>query len=305
MNWIIAVLIGHFFNAISFVLDKIVLTKSIKDPYAFTFHVGLLGLISLVFIPFGFELPSNTQLALNLCTGIFFALSLLTFFLALASGETSRVVPFIGAAIPIFTLILEILFLHGQFSLNQLFAFGVLVFGTFFITLELKKKKPSARKHHQQMNAWILGIIAALFFAICFVMTKAAFDHQPFLSAFIWMRIGTFLFVLIFLLVAKHRKNIMRVFSLYTHKEAFPYMGSQLGGGIGFLCVNYAISLAPVALVNAMQGVQYAFLLIMAMIGSIKYPQFITESMTQKELVLKSIAVIIIGAGLALVAINA
>ena len=47
MSWLLAVLIGHLLNAVSFVLDKVLLTKSIQNAYAFTFFIGLLGLAAL------------------------------------------------------------------------------------------------------------------------------------------------------------------------------------------------------------------------------------------------------------------
>lgn len=295
MHWLLAVLIGHFLNAVSYVLDKVLLTKSIKDPFAFTFFIGVLGLAAVVMIPLGFDVPSGQLIALNLITGSLFSAALLFMFLALQGSETSRVIPFIGGGIPVFTLIFEILFLDGQLSSAQLAAFAVLVLGTVVIAIEFKDKKD---KQPFEYKTWLYGISAALFFAISFGLTKVAFDNQEFFSAFIWMRFGSVILPLTFLLWKSHRETIFESIHIFKEKAGLLYLVAQGFGAGGFIFVNYAISMASVSLVNALQGTQYAFLLIMAVIGTVKYPKLLMESMTRKSLVTKIIAVVIIGIGL-------
>lgn len=294
MSWIIAVIIGHFLNAISYVLDKVLLTKSIDNPFAFTFYIGVLGLLGIVLIPFGFEIPSLVQIAINLFAGATFIAALLFFFLALKDAETSRIVPFIGAGVPVATLIFELLFLDFRLTTYQLVAFSILVLGTILITVE--KKKVSSQKN--SWRTWASALLAALFFAASFGLTKVAFDTQPFISAFVWIRFGSFLFPLIFLFFSSARTAIIQTFPLLRTKEGGLYLLAQGFGAVGFIFINYAISLTSVSIVNALQGVQYALLLIMAIIGTIFYPKLLKESMDRTTIVLKVIAVCIIGVGL-------
>lgn len=298
MSWLVAVIIGHFLNAISYVLDKVLLGKSLDNPFAFAFYIGVLGLLGVVLIPFGFEVPSMAMIGFNFVTGATFIAALLFFFLSLKDAEASRIVPFIGGGVPVFTLVFELLFLDSTLSSYQLLAFAVLVFGTILITLE--KKKPGAKKN--SWTTWLFAVLAGLFFAVSFGMTKIAFESQPFISAFVWIRFGSFLFPLTFLLFKNQRTAIIEAIPLFKTKEGGLYLVAQAFGAVGFIFINYAISIASVSLVNALQGVQYALLLVMAIVGTLKFPDLLKESMTKQSLALKIVAVLIIGVGLYMIA---
>ena len=280
MGWLLAVIIGHLLNAVSYVLDKVLLTKSIKDSYAFTFWVGVLGLVAVVLIPFGFDVPSAGVIAFNLVAGACFTAALLFFFLALKGSEASRIVPFVGGAIPVLTLVFELLFLDTKLSGMMLVAFAVLVIGTIIIAIDVDAKK--GKKEKGSGKAWWFGLGAALFFAVSFGLTKIAFDNQEFFSAFIWMRFGSFLFPLTFLLFKKQRTDIIQSASLFKEKAGILYIVAQAFGGVAFVFINYAISLTSVSIVNALQGVQYAFLLLMAIVCSLFYPKLLKESMSKE-----------------------
>ncbi len=301
MNWIVAVIVGHSLNAVSFVLDKVLLTKSISNPFAFTFYIGVLGLLSLVLIPFGFDVPTTASILLNLVAGAAFTGALLFFFLALKGLEASRISTFIGGAVPVLTLVFELIFLDTIFSSVQLWAFAILVLGTIVITIDLDHKEQKGEK--QGAKAWVYGFISALLFAIAFGMTAIAFETQEFFSAFIWMRMGSFLFPLTFLFFKGPRAAIVDSTKIFKEKAGILYLVAQGVGAAGFIFINYAISIASVSIVNAMQGVQYAILLIMVVIGTVKYPQLLKENIGKKSIGIKILAVVIIGAGLALIAL--
>lgn len=303
MHWLAAVLIGHLFNAIAFVVDKVLLTKSFQNPFVYAFFIGALSGLAVVLLPFGVEWPGWSLFALDLAGGALFIASLLAFFYALQGGEASRIVPFIGGGIPVFTLVFEILFLDQQLTSQQLVAFAVLVVGTILIAIEFGNPDQNVeKKENQGWKAWAYGLAAALLFAVSFGLTKMAYDTQPFISAFTLQRFGSVAFALIFLVSGSKRAAIREAIPVLKTKAGLAFVGSQAVGAGGFVFINYAISLASVSLVNALQGVQYAFLLILAVIGTLKYPKLLKESMTTKSLVIKSIAVVIIGIGLYMVA---
>lgn len=304
MNWLLAVIIGHLLNAVSYVLDKVLLTKSITNAFAFTFWVGVLGLASVAMIPFGFDVPSAGLILLNAVTGILFIAALLFFFLALQGAVASRIVPFIGGTIPVLTLVFELLFLEPVLTPVTLVAFGILVFGTVLIAIDFDTRGENT-KQKQGARAWVYALIAALLFAVSFGMTKIAFESQNFFSAFVWMRWGSFLFPATFLLWKKQRRAIVESAKLFREKAGALYLLAQAFGGAGFIFINYAVSLASVSLVNALQGIQYAFLLIMAFAGSIVYPKLLHESMSKKSLAVKSVAVVVIGIGLYMISVYA
>ncbi|OGY85881.1 MAG: hypothetical protein A2233_00095 [Candidatus Kerfeldbacteria bacterium RIFOXYA2_FULL_38_24] len=304
MYWITAVLIGHGLNALSYVLDKVLLTKSIKNPFAFTFYIGLLGLLIVVAAPWGLFLPSASLLIVDLLAGVFFSSALLFFFLALQTGETSRIVPFIGGAIPVFTYIFAFFFLQERLTSLQLWGFIVLVIGTILMALEDKKKISNLQSKKLSRQKWLFGILAALSFALSFGLSKIAFDYQPFLSAFIWTRFGGFFFPVLFLFSKNLRQEIFKAALVFKEKTGLMYLVAQTFGAGGYIFINYAISLASVSLVNAMQGVQYVFILVIALLGTIKYPNLLKENMSRKNLLIKILAVAVITAGLSLIAFS-
>ena len=318
MHWLLAVVIGHLLNSVSFVMDKVLLTKSIKNPFAFTFFIGVLGLGVLALVPFAdslfgvemlgllpfdFMIPGAQNGFIDIVTGILFTLALLFFFLALQGAEASRIVPFIGGSVPIFTWVFEFFVLDTVLSAIQFIGFAILVIGTVLIALDIDHKEESEEKP-QGVKAWIFGLLAGVAFALSFGFTKIAFDSQEFWNAFIWMRFGSVLPVFFFLFHKKIRKAIIDSFSMFKEKAGFLYLIAQGFGGGGFIFINYAISIASVSLVNALQGIQYAFLLLLAVLASIKSPDLLKESMSRKGLILKVIATGIIGVGLYIVAVN-
>lgn len=299
MNWLLAVLIGHLLNAVSYVIDKVLITKSIQNPFAFTFFIGILGMLSVVLIPFGFEVPETDQLLIDFASGAMYIVALMFFFLALKGAEASRIVPFVGGGVPIFTWVFELLFLDSQLSGTLLLAFAILVVGTIVIAIDLDPKEEGEK---QGIKAWVFGVLAALGFAIAFGLTKMAFDAQPFFSAFVWMRFGSFAAALIFLLWKSNRAAIKESLTIFKEKAGAIYIVAQAFGAGGFIFVNYAVSLASVSIVNALQGVQYAFLLVMAIVGAVRWPKLLQEAMSRRSLVVKIVGVIIISVGLYLVA---
>ena len=304
MTWFWIVVIGHLLTALGFVLSKALLSDAFTNARAFTFYVGTLGLLSLGLIPFGFDIPDAFTIIFNLVAGGLFSVAILYFSLGLQGTESSRIVPFVGALVPIFSLVFELLFLDGSFTWKQLAAFGVLVVGSVIITIEYKSVAGENRPKTPTI-IWIYGFIAALLFAISYGMTAVAFVHQPFLSAFIWMRIGGFLGVVGFLAYPVHRAAIIAALPVFKTKTGLLYLSTQGLAGLGFVFINYALTLASVALVNALQGVQYVFLLLMAIVGSLKYPELLKENLGRSSITVKIIGLLIISVGIIIIATGA
>src|SRR3989344_3073074 len=105
MNWLAIVLIGHFLNALAFLMDKFLLTKKIPSPFVYAFFIGALGILGVVLIPFGFSVPSALEITRALVAGATFVLALIFFFAGLKENEVSRVVPLTGGPVALFTFV--------------------------------------------------------------------------------------------------------------------------------------------------------------------------------------------------------
>ena len=288
MNWLVAVIIGHLLNALGFVLNKAALTVSIKNPKTFTFYIGLLGSVSAFFLFLAPGMPPADIWPQLILGGGFFMVALYSFLVALSGSDTSRVAPFIGALVPIFTFIFEYFWIGNTLSRDLFIAFVVLIIGTVIVTIDIDAEKNHAKKNKANIQAWVYGTIAAASFGVSFVASKLVYDAVPFWNGFAWMRIVAFVTVLGFLFVPGIAKDVWGVRKIFTSKAGGIYLGSQAVGAVSFIFINYAISKASVSLVNAMQGIQYALLIVLVLVGHVVAPKMVAEAMSKKSLMLRS-----------------
>lgn len=302
MTWLIVAITAYFILAIVSLVDKYLLVGPIPNPKIYTFYVGILGVLVLFLVPFvGFSVPQPSQIILSLLAGAIFIYGLFWFYKALRDFEASRVVPAIGGILPLFTLGLVYIFSAGKETLGyfKFFAFILLILGSILITYERSKKI--------SFQSLRISAIAAFFLALSFVLTKYVYLAQPFWSGFIWIRIGGFLMAIFsFLLFKEIREEIFKKKVSFKKRTIGIFLSNQaMGAGAGIL-QNWAIFLAPlvyVAIINALQGIQYVFLLIFATLISLKFPKILKEEISRKLLLQKIIAILLIGGGLVLLAI--
>lgn len=310
--WLIIVIIANLLNAVVFLIDKFLLTKSkASNPAVYTFFIGALGLVALILWPFGSLKVGWSELWPNIFSAVTFIIALWCFFTALKYGETSRVVPLVGGLQPLLIWVLAKFLLDEKLSSMQLWAFVLLVIGSVIISWEEKKKKKLLKRN--QSNVWLIeSLFSAFFFAVSMVSLKFVYLHQAFITGFVWNRIAGFVFVMLFLLHGPTRRAIFEVIhptswidKLKTkisfekkHTTAGLFLFNQGLGAIGFILLNYAVSLASVTLVQALQGVQYAFLFVIIILLTKFRPKLIKEKLNWQIVAQKVGAIILISIGL-------
>jgi drug/metabolite transporter (DMT)-like permease len=309
MTWLSVAIIAYFLLALVNILDNFLLENAIDSSRAYTFLVGVLGMVVFLLAPWFLKWPGVELFFFNLLVGVLFPVALLFFYAALKKGEASKTLLLVGGAVPVFTLIFSLILLNESFSPRQWLALGSLLLGTIIISwlpekqnfwhrllamLNINKKKT--------YKGLMLAFLAGIFFALFFIGSKEAFNNQEFFSAFIWIRGGSFLFVLLFLFHHKSRKEIFRNIKVLNSKKGSLFIANQGLAAGGFLMQNYAISLTSVALVNALQGIQYVFIIIISVIATLFYPKLLTENISKPIIIQKFIAVLLIAFGLYLIA---
>ncbi len=292
MTWITLALAAYLILAVVQLADKIFLDKFLTDSFVYAFVISILGGVAvLLAAPWLCVWPGWLWLALDLLIGATFTGGLLLLFAALRRGDASRVLTIIGGAMPLFSAAMSYGF-GERLSRGQVAALLLLVIGV--VVMAWEKAKPNVKKTH----GLGLALAASLTLALFFVGTKQAYVYQPFASSFIWIRLGAGIGAL-FLLVSPAlrralQKNKKKLFSL----KGVWFLLAQLFGALGYCLQSYAINLGSVSLVNALQGVQYVFLLIFAAIGTLLYPKLLKEKLNWQAVVQKVAAVGLIGAGL-------
>lgn len=300
-SWFFFALLGHLANGAAFIIDKTLLQSSFKRAATYASLIGMLSVVAIVLIPFGVHLPTITQGALMAVSGITFVISLWAFFKALGEGEASRVVPIIGSLIPIATLVGTTLFLGETLSQNQLIGFGLLLVATIILS-------GGGAKNRLKPATLGIAVLAAMLFAVSSITIKAAYDTDGFLTTFTVSRLFAALTGASLLLI--DRKALTELTASFGKKKkstgpvknAFAWvLAAQVLGGIGFLGVQYATSLGSAALVNALQAVQYALLVLVAFVLKRIAPTLLGENLRPGIILQKSIAILLVAIGLWLV----
>lgn len=303
MSWLFLALVGHLANAAAFLVDKMLLTKAFKRSATYAVLMGSVSAVALIASPWVPNWPTRDLFWVIFLFGGCFVLALWAFFEAMRQEEASRVVPIVGALVPIFTWIGEMFFLEGRFSARELSGFALLVLSTVLFTRGSQERRAVSR------SVLSSAILAGFLFATASLSGKYAFDHAPFLGVLILSRACGAIVALFIALVAGEatRRELRHVFFPVKKKKTlksvsrgaalFAVLG-QLLGGVGFICVHLAMIQGSAALVNALQAVQYGVLVLLGWFGGRHLRGLLQEEVSQRTLVQKGIGILTVAVGL-------
>lgn len=296
MFWLLAITMSYLFFALASLGDKVVLSGPSK-PKSYTFFVGMFSILAVFMIPFvKFGFPTGMGLTLVIAEALVYVAGLYALFYALENFDVSRIVPMIGATQPVFIALLSFAF-WGYEALkgNEVLAFAVLLAGSVLISID---KNPKITRSSLEIS-----LIASLLFSADFILSKLIFLEMPFWQGFIWMRIFSFIFVLVFLFDKGFRKEMSEDNAGFCMNTGIIFILAQGAGGAANILQSWSISLAPVAylaIMNSMKGLQYAFLFILTILLSYLFPKILKEETSKRLMIQKVVSIILIGLGLAI-----
>lgn len=305
MSWLFIAILSYFLSALVIILDKFILTgKKISSPPVYSFYIALLGLFSVVFIPFSFAVPPADEIMASLFSGGLFTFGILALYFAIREGQASRVVTFTGAVIPFFTFVVSKLFFGENLELNEIIGAILLVGGGLLVTFDLPFKT-------NQEKFWIkfkYALLAGILLAVAYSVFKHIYNQQAFLNGFIWTRFGSALAAAGLFLVPSWRKDILRSLRGFRRPSRENYhcgaliILNKVMGGTASILFNYAIKLGSVTIINALVASQYVFILIFAVFFSKLRPDIFQEKLSFWDWTQKIVAIFAIAAGICLVA---
>ncbi len=311
--WFPITVIAYFLNAGVYTADKYFLSKKIHSSISYAFYVGIWSICNAILLAFNWFMPSWQWLIIDFIAGFLFLWALIAWYKALHQSEATKVVPLVGVLIPVFSLLLSYVFLGTVLNQQTLLALFVLITGGALISLKHKEEgkikylihKVRAffgfkdAEAHSVRRLIINSIIAAFAFASYYVLVKYIYLHQPFLGSYIWTRIGGFIGALLLIVIPYNRRIIFTTEKRKVAIKNLPlFLSIRLLATVAFILLNYAISLGDVAIINALQGIQYVFLIIIVIVLSEKYPDILKEEINKKVLTQKFVGVVMIGIGL-------
>src|SRR3989344_446875 len=137
--WLYVALIAHFLYALVFVFDKYILSKPIKSSLSYAFYTSFAGGFIAIIIPFfEFRILDFANIFYALAAGAAFSWALVLFYRTLQISEASRSVPFVGALVPIATLVFSFPLGLEKLAGQHILSFIFLVGGGFFIVFGYK-----------------------------------------------------------------------------------------------------------------------------------------------------------------------
>lgn len=304
MSWFIIALIGYFLLAVVFVLDKLILTKSVSKPVVYTFYSTIFMFAALLAWPFGVELlKTSLDWILALISGLGFGFGLWAMFIAVKKGEASHINPFIGAVIAIATYFFSFTLLGESLTDLQLWGILILVIASFLLSFE------KSEKHSGLHMGFVWAVAAGLLFAISHVAAKYLYEIYPFVTAFVWTRAATGFVGLVCLLYPSVRRTFKKTKKKSKKKKPKTFAKRHAGaivvvdkilGVVGVVLIQYAIAIGSVTLVNAMAGLQYALMFVLIFVLTKLAPKVFKEYFTKRELLTETFAIVLIVIGSAM-----
>ncbi len=296
--WFPLTVLAYIALALSQVLDKVFLTKFVRESRAYAAIIGLMGIVVVLMLPWTQPFPSMFLLGASLTAGGLFVLALLPFMAALQGDDASRVITATGALVPVLTAVLERFVLGIVLSAYAYVGIIFLIIGSMVLT------SSTGQSSRRSQWAMVLAFFSAALFATSFVLTKYVYSHVDFVTAFVWMRLGGAIAgAIIVISVHSVRAEMLRLFTKAKPALWIGYLANQAVAAVGFVLQSWAIALASVGVITAMQGVQYVFVLLFVVFFSRFFPDLLTERITKAVVVEKLTATVCIILGLALLAL--
>lgn len=268
MNWILLATLGQFLNAVVAILDKHIVTdeKVLPRPFVYAFYSclitgGWIIIYLLGFVPglanVGVPSLNNVQSPTIEVVGMSF-LAAYTFFMALVSmydalktSDASDVMPVIGAISAISSFGMAYLFLGGSLTPNFIWGVAILAMGTALVS-ELRFTASTV----------LHTVHSGLFFALHYIAMKGLFSETSFDDGFFWSRIAFVLFALSLLLVPAYLSKIMEQTKKTSKRGGVLILLNKVMAGVAAFLLLKSTDLGEVAVVQALDGLKYVFIIV-------------------------------------------
>lgn len=302
MNWFFIALGAPFLWAIVNIADQFLVTKySIKEKERSSGGLVLFSSLIGIFIALGIGIltPNVSNIIffdkfLLIIAGGLSIVWIILYLYAIEIENISVIVPWF-LTVPIFGYILGYIFLGETLTFHQILGSLIVFLGLILISIDFFEKKEK-RGIKKQIIIYMLS--ASIIVAISGIIFKYVTVEGDFWVSSFWEYIGLGGGGLIlYIFVPKYRKEFMHMNRTGGKKIFMINIASELMTIFGNLMTNFALLLAPVAMVYLIGSFQPAIVLILIIIGTKFFPHIIKENISHKVLIQKIIAIIIMIVG--------
>lgn len=272
MTWILLATLGQFFNAIVAILDKYIVTDAaaLPRPFVYAFYSCLLTgfwvvIYALGFIPYfasagvptfeNVKSPTIQVVAMSFLTAYTFFMALVSMYEALRKADTSDVIPVIGAVSALASFGMSYLFLGISLPPHFIWGITFLIIGTFLVS-ELQFTK----------NVALHTFHSGLFFGLHYITMKGLFLETSFDDGFFWSRISFVVFALSLLLIPVYYEKVINQTKQTTRRGGFLILIAKVLAGVAAFLMLKATDLGDVAIVQALDGLKFVFIVLISLV---------------------------------------
>ena len=289
-----------FINAIVSIFDKYIVSdeKALPRPFVYAFYSCLLtGFWAVIFfiglIP-GFSslgvptfqnvmFPSIQVVALSFLAAYTFFLALVSMYDALKRADASTVMPIVGSVAGLSTFGLSYIFLDASHSSNFIWGILLLTVGTMLIAQTLPR-----------MTVILHTIHSGLFFGFHWITMKGLFLETTFDNGFFWSRVGFILFALSLLMIPVYLDKIKDQTETTTRKTGFIVISAKILAGVAAFLLLKATDMGDVAVVQALDGLRFLFVLVIGTVFAHLLPQSAADKDTRPQTFIRRLLFVIV-----------
>lgn len=296
MDWFILSLVGASALAVTGVIDKFILSKYVRDPLAYLAALVVMQQMLIAVIPlylgWGFVYP---QTIYAMAAGSIQVVLWAAYLLALHIEETSRVAAMVFV-FPVFVFLGSFLFL-GETLAAKDYAGGALLVGSALL-ISYRPAEPGGPAIISPALRYMA--VFWIFSAVYALAAKYLLDFMSEWHLILWSSLGSLLAVLPILC----REPMRREFAAYFRRGPFllsALLADEVFDFLGRGAFIFAYAVGSVALVSSVAALQPFITLIYVIALGLFVPGVLEEELDRKTIALKTVAVILIIAGVYLV----
>jgi uncharacterized membrane protein len=304
MSWLLLATIGQFLNALVAFIDKYLVTdeKALPRPFVYAFYSCLLTGFWVVIYFLGYipgltelgvpsfaniEKPTIQVIGMSFLAAYTFFMALVSMYEVLRKAEAVNVMPVIGAVSALSAFGMSHLFLNLPLTTNFMWGVIVLSLGTLLVAQTMPNRSIIFSLVH-----------SGVFFALHFITMKGLFLETSFDDGFFWSRLSFVVYALSLLMVPAYYEKITEQTKQTSKKTgAIVVLAKVLAGVASFLLLK-ATHLGDVAVVQALDGLKFVFILVISVIFASLLPDSVVKNESRPQEVIRRIlyvAVIIVG----------
>ncbi len=301
MHWLVASLIAPLIWSFINHVDKLLLSRYFHGggSGALMIFVGVVAipaaLVMMIYQPHVLSIDVRDAIIL-VGSGLLYNIAIYLYLVTLEKHDASYVVPF-WQLTPVCAYVFGVFLLGEYLATEKLAGAALVMVGALLLSMRFGRRSVTL-----DLRSIILMTLSSATIALGYVFFKDVDQSVSFLSGMFWNQIGMALFGAGFFLVPSFRSDFYLVLRENSAKVVGLNIVEQIFEVLGVAAANFAVLLAPAALVILVEySAQPVFVFAIGIVLSILFPRYVKEDLRAITLVQRACSILIMMTGLAFV----